>query len=110
MFSYRKFYRELAFLERDYNFKFVAQFKGIDERYIFEKDNFQIVYFIRTSQFENLRFFYYSIYGRETIINIEEEFFRLFKKKSFKNCFWKLGVIIKEQLKDNRIFNYHYFH
>lgn len=110
MFSYKLFYRELAFLERDYNFKFVVQTRGIDERYMFEKDNFQIVYFIRTSQFENERFFYYSIYGRETIINIEEEFFKLFKKKSNKNYFWQLGVIIKEQLKDNRIFNYCHSH
>lgn len=106
MNSRKLFYRELAFLEKDYNFKFVVRSKGIDERYIFEKDNFQIVYFIRTSQFDNSRFFYYSIYGRETIINVEEEFFQLFKKKSIKNCFWKLGVIIKEQLKEDRIFTY----
>ena len=106
MKSGKIFYKELAFLKEDYNFEFIVQKKGIDERYIFENNNFQIVYFIRTTQFEDSRFFYYSIYGQETTINVEEEFFQLFKKKSIKNYFWQLGVIIKEQLKEGKIFTY----
>ena len=106
MKSGKTFHKELSFLEEDYNFEFIVQKRGIDERYIFEKNNFQIVYFIRTSQFDDSRFFYYSIYGRETILDIEEEFFRLFKKKSNKNYFCQLGMIIKEQLQEGSVFTY----
>jgi len=107
MNSEKLFYKELNFLEADYNFEFLIKSKGIDERFIFKKDKFEIGFFTRTSQFDNLCFFYYSINEREEILNIDEEFYELFKIKSKKNHFWQLGMIIKEQLKQHKIFKYY---
>ncbi len=101
------FYKELSFLEKDYNFKFVIKSKGIDQWYVFKKNNFEIGFFSRTSQFDNACYLYFSINERENILNIDDEFYKIFKIKSRKNYFWQLGMIVKEQLKQNKIFNYH---
>ena len=100
------FYKEMKFLEKDYNFEFLIKSKGIDERFVFKKKDFEIGYFTRTSQFDNLCYFYYSIREREEILNIDEEFYKLFKYTSKRRYFWQLGMIIKEQLKENKVFGY----
>ncbi len=107
MNSEKLFYKELNFLENDYNFDFLIKSKGIDERFIFKKNNFEIGFFTRTSQLDNLYYFYFSINEQEVIINVDEEFYKLFKIKSRKNYFWQLGMIVKEQLKQNKIFKYY---
>lgn len=107
MTSEKLFYTELNFLESDYDFKFLIKSKGIDERFIFKKDNFEIGFFTRTWHLDYLCYFYFSINEQEEILNIDEEFYKLFKIKSKKNDFWKLGMIVKEQLKQNKIFKYY---
>ena len=101
------FYNQLSFLENNYGFSFTIKTIGIDKKYIFENNGFEIGFFTRISQFDATCFFYYSINAKETILNIDDEFYKLFKRKSKKNHFWQLGVIIKEQLKEHRIFNYY---
>lgn len=107
MKSEKKIYNELKFLEKDYNFQFLIKSKGIDERFVFKKNNFEIGFFTRISQLDGLYYFYYSINEQEKILSIDEEYYKLFKTKSNKNYFWQLGKIIKEYLKENRIFNYY---
>ena len=107
MKSEKAFYKELSFLEKNYDFTFLVKIKGIDERYIFKRNNFEIGYFSRTSQFDNTSYLYIAINGRETVLNVDKEYYKAFGVESMKNYFWKLGRIIKEQLKENRIFNYY---
>lgn len=107
MKSEKLFYKELNFLEKDYGFKFFIKSKGIDTWYVFKKKNFEIVFLTRISQFDNLDYLYFSINEQEKVLNIDDEFYKLFKTKSRKNYFWQLGMIIKEQLKQDKIFDYH---
>ncbi len=103
----RLFYKELRFLEKDYGFEFLTKSKGIEERFVFKKNNFEIGVFERTTQFDWSVYFYFSINEQEEIINIEEEFYELFNMKSRRRYFWQLGMIVKEHLKQNRIFKYY---
>ena len=48
-----------------------------------------------------------DINERETVLNVDKEYYKAFGVESMKNYFWQLGRIIKEQLKENRIFNYY---
>lgn len=107
MNSKKSFFKELSFLVENYDFEFSMQSKGIDEKYFFTKKNFEIGFVSRTSQFDYLCYFYYKINYRETILNVDNEFYKMFKTRSNKNYFWQLGMIVKEQLKENKIFNYY---
>lgn len=100
------FFKELSFLAKDYNFEFLEQQRGIDRKVAFYRDNFEIGFSSRNSQFDYSCCFYYSINGWRRTLDIEEEFNKIFHKKSNKNYFWQLGKVIEEQLKDNNIFNY----
>ena len=42
MKSEKAFYKELSFLEKNYDFTFLVKIKGIDERYIFKRNNCNI--------------------------------------------------------------------
>lgn len=112
----RPFYKELRFLEKDYGFEFLTKSKciedltksiGIEKRFVFKKNNFEIGVFNRTTQFDWFVYFYFSINAQEEIINIEEEFYELFNMKSKRRYCWQLGMIVKEHLKQNRIFKYY---
>ena len=61
MKSDRLLYKELSFLENEYNFNFLIKLKGIDERFCFQRDNFEIGFYRRISQFENKSYLYYCI-------------------------------------------------
>ena len=101
------FYKELKFLEKDCNFEFLVKSKGIDERFVFKKNDFEIGYFSRASQFDIVSYFYYSIKDREKILDVDDEFYKLFKYRSKRRYFLQMGMIIKEQLKQNKIFDYY---
>ena len=106
MKSKKLFLKELSFLMKEYDFEFLEQLKGRDERYIFKKDNFELGFLSRTSHGDYSCHFYSSINGREVILDIDDEYKKVFKTISDKNYFWKLGRVIKEQLKEKKIFDY----
>jgi len=88
MKSENVFYKELDFLEKNYNF--------------------EIGFFISGFHLDYKCYFYYSINEKEERLNIDDEFYKLFKVRSKKNDFCKLGMIVKEQLKQNKIFDYYF--